>query len=107
MVGWRIVSGSSGKTTAAFVLHLGNVSTSFDAAATLGLPRGGGYNYTVLYPETLIDMITPLLPVSKLGRAVASNVAGSASLLSPASSKAIKLPPYSVLTLSVAADGAN
>ena len=55
------------------------------------------YDSTVLYAKNLVDMVTPLLPVSQLGRTTITNGA--------AHSKVVKLSPYSVVTISVAGAG--
>ena len=52
------------------------------------------YDATVLYAKSLVDMVTPLLPVSELGRTTIKNGAASSTL--------VKLSPYSVLTIAVA-----
>jgi hypothetical protein len=97
MVGWRAVT-SAGKTSSAFVLHLGSTQSSFNPALHLHLPAGATCNSTVLYPSAIEDLVQPRLPVSELGRR--TNTHADAS-------EAVAMPPYSVLTIVVASVDAS
>lgn len=91
MVGWRLVSATTGETTAAFVIHLGALPTEFHVGAALKLASTAKMNATTLYAKTKADLVTPLLPVAELGHATVFNGDVSA---------AVTLEPYSVLTVS-------